>query len=156
MTAILGISIGGRQIGIAVIKNNELIDWKTKTYAGLKKRKRIILILDSIKREVKAHKITHVALKELERFSAVNDLVHEELKSKGRYGFRVKSFYMDDVRRVFGNSRLLGKKDMLGMITHLYPCLLPLLEKEKKNLNPYYTRLFEAVLVSHLCSKEIL
>ncbi len=156
MTAILGISVGARQIGLAIIKDNELIDRKTKTFAGLRKREKIKLIVRVIKREIEAYRITHIALKESWRASDVTDQVHDELKPyEGKYGIQIGSFYEDDMRKVVvGIDRKVKKKDMLGMITHLYPCLSPLLRKEKQNLNPYYGRLFEAVAVAHQCSKE--
>ena len=59
---ILGISPSTRSLGIAVMRNGDLVDWKTKTFPGKFSKEKVKSIVGVIKEEMEVHRTQVIAM----------------------------------------------------------------------------------------------
>jgi hypothetical protein len=74
--------------------------------------------------------------------------------SKGK-GLRVYEYSLKNLERFFSPGEKINKGQMAKLVASEYPFLLPLLEKERKNENPYAIRMFEAIALGIRCFRQL-
>jgi hypothetical protein len=154
---ILGISLGTRTIGMAMMVNGELVDWYVKAFKGIWSEQKKELILDTIDRmreryTAGAFAITlkGLAVKipdAIDRYAAVRDL-HTDINLLAQQkGIATETFSIRSLK-VFCDVR--NKKEIRIKTFELYPELKGEFKKDVQNRNGYYMKLFEAVLAAHV------
>lgn len=145
---ILGISPGTTWLGIAVLRNGELIDWRVyrPKYTWSKaKHQRVMTYLNflidryevtGIALNPSAGKKNTVALKEL--YSGIRATARSQKLALSEYSFQ-------ELVRYTCTENIEQKKDLPQAIIQHFPELTALCLKEKKNWNAYYIKMFEAV-----------
>lgn len=149
---VLGVSIGTRVSGIAVIANNQLVAYNVLSFKEAwsdEKRDRIIKVYHEYVRE---HGVTTVAVKvpPLSHFTEALLSLLDRLKEyiDTHVGCMVAYKTQKDIKIAL--PRIRNKKDLIEHVVSLYPELQAMHERELAIKNKYHTRMFEAVLIAHL------
>ena len=155
---IIGINPGSKYLGIGVFQGSDLRYWGIKTLRGkwsnekIEKAKEILSdLIDRYDLNVLAIKKLHPSRssKSLNRFAAK---IKEFLKAKG---LRIYEYPVNDLERFFSPEEKINKKQMAELVASEYPFLFQVLEKEKKNKNPYSIRMFEAIALGIRCFHKL-
>jgi hypothetical protein len=152
---ILGISIGTRTSGIAILNNGQLRAWNTLSFKDTWSERKGQYIVDKYERYLKKHNVTVVVLK-IPRLSHHTDAILTLLKKLesiiGFHGCMVEYKTQADIKTALPDIK--NWKDLVHHTTELYPVLIKEKTRELSNRNNYHDKMFEAVLVAHLCKEE--
>jgi len=154
----LGLSVNTRMIGMAVMKENTLVDYyvslRKEAWSPQKKDK----FLASLKPWITSYTISSVALaipyehhttKEIkELLECIKECFAE--KNIPVYSYHRKSFHL-----LYEDDQPKTKKMMMYNLCNIYPELSRYYHREIRNRNRYYTKLFEAVALANIHSKEL-
>ncbi len=147
---VLGISVGTRSIGIAVIAEGDLVDWYIKTFRGVWSDQKKLQILDTIEQMLERYDINSFAIKvpdKMNQFPVLTELHSEitqlaEAKSVTTLSFTIKSL------KALCGTDVNNKEALRTRVFDLFPELKIEYQKEMENRNLYYTKLFEATLAA--------
>ena len=155
---ILGINPGAKYLGIAVFQGNELKDWRIKAFKGKWSKEKMDKVLEIISDYVIVFEVDVIALKKL-HLSRSSEGLNQLVASIEEYGFTngldIKLYTIKDLEKSFSPKKRINKKQLAEIVTLEYPFLFHEFEKEKNHKNPYYIRMFEAVALGALCSREL-
>jgi RNase H-fold protein (predicted Holliday junction resolvase) len=152
---ILGISIGTRTSGIAIITKRGLVTWGTLTFKHSWSEQKSNAIIRKYEKYIKRHKVTLVVLKIpplSHHTDAITELLNRLQDMIGFHGCLVEYKTQEQIKRVLPHVR--NKKQIMEHTATLYPILTHEHDRELKSKNSYYDKLFEAVLVAHLYREE--
>jgi len=155
---IIGINPGTRYLGVAVLYESDLRDWRIKVFQEkwsdekIKKMKKTILgLLEDYKPNVLAIKKLH-PLRSSKNSKLITAWIRESCKRKG---LRILQSSIKELENFYLPNEKLNKKNLTKKITSDYPDLFHELDKENKNKNPYYIRMFEAVALASMCFQKL-
>lgn len=157
MDNILGISIGTRNVGIAVIHLRKLRDYRIRTFAGKwteEKREVIFSVVESL---IKKYQITTVMLKlpPSSHRSANQDELVDGIRELGLwFGAKTFRFTMRDINCSYSLPANKGKKAMIDAIVEKYPELLERSGKKGKRAQAYNAKLFEAIACADIALRS--
>lgn len=155
---ILGINQGTRYMGFAVISGTVLRDWKVKTTKGRWSRAKLRHAVRMIQRIIDHYQPTAIALKRLSpcRSSrSLQTLTANICKVAKTNRIKIFEFSISELRRHHsGEETVRNKKQLAEILASHYPDLYFELEKEKRNRNPYYMRMFEAVALAAILNDK--
>lgn len=146
----LGISIGTRVTGIAIINDTELIAWQSHTFPAQWSKAKMEQIINRYEKYIRTHKVTMVVIK-IPRLSHHNNAL-KNLLSKLRSLIAFHGCLMDytTLNELKNTLPIQNSFDIQTFIVHQYPVLLPEYNRERVNRRPYHQKMFEAVLIAHL------
>lgn len=151
---VVGISLGTRQLGIALFREGELLDWRIHSFKyawSAFKKKQILRCVESI---VKAHAATMVAIKITEpdkQNAAYKALLYDlELLLHAR-AIPSYVFTLEQLKAQLPCAYQHNKDAFMEGVSMLYPELSIEYEKERTNHTSYYFKLFEAIAAARLC-----
>ncbi|WAC06742.1 MAG: hypothetical protein OS130_10830 [Thermodesulfobacteriota bacterium] len=156
---ILGINPGTRYLGIAFFHGPELKDWRIKVVEGrrfkdkLKKTKTILSdFFTRYEPNVLAIKKLHPSRSSLN----LSRMVSRLKEFSKRQGLRVYEYSVKDLEKSLSSEkRIKNKRELQEVVAALYPFLVNELNKEKKNKNPYFVRMFEAIALGIVCFNRL-
>lgn len=155
---ILGINQGTRYMGLAVISGTVLRDWKVKTLKGRWSKAKLKHAVRMIQRIIDHYQPAAIALKRLNpcRSSrSLRTLTANICKIAKTNRIKISEFSISDLRRHHsGEQTVRNKKQLAEILASHYPDLYFELEKEKRNRNPYYMRMFEAVALAAILNDK--
>lgn len=154
--SILGISLGSRSIGIAVMRNERLIDWQIKSFADAMNEQKLHIITGSIVRLIRDNDIASLVLKlplSLELHANLVALKKHLLKTCASKGIAVTSYTLSDIKALVGEG-VCNKQELAACMVTQYPELRFVYMKEQHARNSYYLKLFEAVAVLHIHTRN--
>ena|SRR5829696_3234694 len=154
---ILGISPGTRAVGLAVMKDSELREWRVKTFKGCWTHAKLKDILYSLMNYVAEHNVKAIALKKpdvLRSSPALNQLVSEITVWAKMNRIKVSSYTLSELKRGLLHSKNINKGEMIKQLLTKYPELHMEYNKEQKNRNPYYIKMFEAIVLVNLIANK--
>lgn len=143
----MGISLGNRTTGIAVVHNKELLEYRTLTARGGKEDTRGAVAVHYIRQ----YKIPTVVLKVppashlTEQLKAI---LRSLLKLVEYHGCMVRHTDTESIKRAVPG--IANKRDLIAFAAGNYAELLPLQDKELSNGKKYHEKMFEAVVIAHL------
>ena len=155
---ILSIIPGTKYLGVALFCGTSLRDWRVKCLNTegnenkIKKGKEIIL--DYIEK----YSPQVLAIKKLDRKRSsknLNSLARRIKEFAKRKGLTLYQLKLSEIKKPFALGQRINKKSLAELVTSRYPELLFDFEKEKKNKNTYYQRMFEAVALGLACFYKI-
>jgi Holliday junction resolvasome RuvABC endonuclease subunit len=152
---IIGISPGTRYLGIAVLYGPELLDWRIKVLEGKWSRAKMGKAMAIISDLMDRYQPTALAIKKLHasrKSHNLGRLVTGLMKYANKKGLKVFQYSIRDLEECFIKEGKHNKKNLAETIASENPVLFHELQKEKKNKNSYYTRVFEAVALAVACS----
>ena len=140
-------------MGLAVLKDNELIEWKTRTFKGSWSAMKLKDILYALKCYIEDNGITVVAIKkpdELRSSSALDRLVSEiTILAKG-LKVKVYSYSLSQLKKSYSTEKICSKEALIKLVVKKNPNIIPEFNKELRNKNSYYYRMFEAIAVAQI------
>lgn len=151
MTTILGISLGTRCMGIALLRNDYLTDYRTKTFKETWSPIKLKRILRTLERIIIHEGVTELALKL--PHPKRSSLLLTELQ-KGIRGLAesneigIQTFYIEDIKSLYQNQP--NKMALAEYVCQKHPHLCTELRKEQEKSTGYYLKMFEAVAVAQL------
>jgi Holliday junction resolvasome RuvABC endonuclease subunit len=151
---ILAINPGWRYLGIAVFADAEPMEWRLKGLKGKGIKKKLPKLREILSALIEFYHPTILSIKKLHpsRSSANLDMLAAEIKSFcRRRGLKVFSYSIQELEAFFGPAERINKKRLAEMIVSECPALADELKRERRNRNPYFIRLFEAVAIGLVC-----
>jgi len=152
---ILGISIGTRASGIAVISGKGLIQWNTLSFKDSWSTKKGEHIIGKYEKFLKDHNVAVVVLK-IPRVShhteAILNLLQKIQSIIAYHGCMVEYKTQAEIKTAIPEIR--NKSELIIHTASLYPILLKEQTRELSSKNSYHDKMFEAVLVAHLWKQE--
>ena len=144
----LGISTNTRLLGLAIIKQNALVEYKVYLHKSSWSPSKANMILDSLEPCVRQYCIKRVVLSipyayhQTEAFRQLIYRIREYFEAKQ---ITVVAETPEAVSPLYPSGEKKTKKALMRAVTLLYPQLSYCYQKEMRNKNKYYIKLFEAV-----------
>jgi RNase H-fold protein (predicted Holliday junction resolvase) len=155
--AILGISFSSRVVGLAIIKNHLLIDFKTRLFKESWSDQKVERFMAELIRCIKAHHITKIALtvpheyhsteKAKALITHINAICRAKKISISTYNPKALNWFCEKAKA--------KKKALMHELATRYPELTYIHRRELRNKSKYYIKLFEAVAVALLLSRDM-
>ena len=148
---VLGISIGTRITGIAIISDTELIVWQSHSFPSVWSKAKMDQIINRYEKYIKVYKVTMVVIK-IPRLSHHNKAI-ESLLANLRllvsfHGCLMDYTTLNELKAKLPQAQ--NSSDIQEYTLNQYPVLLPEYSRERVNKKPYHHKMFEAVLIAHL------
>lgn len=151
---VLGISIGTRITGIAIINDHdkaELISWQSHTFPAKWSNAKMGQIITRYEKYLRTHKVTMVIIK-IPRLShhntAIKTLLLKLRSLIAFHGCMMDYTTMNEIKSTVPSVQ--NASDLQDYTVAQYPMLLPEHAQERVNKRPYHHKMFEAVLIAHL------
>lgn len=149
---ILGISLGTHNVGIAVIYNDELMDWYVRGFKQKWSEEKKEMILDTIDRMLERYDIDFFVIKVpalFERHTKVAELYTEinllaQLKKISTETITVENL------KAYPGEEVTNKTGLRAQAVRLFPELKNEYGRALEGKNNYYEKLFEACLAAHV------
>lgn len=155
---IIGLNPGSKYLGIAVFQGSDLRDWGIKVIKGKWSKAKVDKIRKILSIFIEQYELTALAIKQLHPSRGspeLRRLVTGIRKLFRRKGLKVYQYSLKELENWFSPEEKINKKEMAEMVALDYPFLFKELEKEKRNKNPYFIRMFEAVALGIRCFAEL-
>ena len=156
MRDILGISLGTRLVGLAVVRKSELVDFRVRKFYDAWSDEKRSEIIDAIERTVKKHGIKKIVVKTPKPHHCsqnISDLTNDIIALGERNKIRVIVCTIATILRKDKEKNLRNKQSLIQWIICKHPDhkqLARLYAKEQQNNAPYYIKLFEAIACTEL------
>jgi hypothetical protein len=148
--SVIGVSLGTRIAGIAVMKNRELIVYKVKVFKdpwSEQKQNEILILFDKLYEHYGVKFLAIKLVSSLHSSKAVDGLIQSAIERAKKKGIKVKTMPLEEIRRSLG----LNKRQSLGeYVVSKHPELRREYEVEKNSDNKYYTKMFESIAIAHI------
>jgi Holliday junction resolvasome RuvABC endonuclease subunit len=150
---IIGINPGTRYLGIAVLYDSELLDWRIKALEGKWSEEKIKKAIKIVSELIERYEPNAMAIKKLHPSRRSKNLVRlvvkiKELARKKR--LKVYQYSIKDIEKFFVDGGKLNKPNLIKTMVKLYPALHYDLKNERSHKNSYYIWMFEAVAMATL------
>lgn len=154
MKRIVCVNLGTRYVGLAAFQGGDLRDWRVRSFNGKWSKAKERKIVDFLKEYLDRWQPKLVVCKEIDpcRSSPELDGLAASLMAllKAR-GIRAKSYPVRSLVEGLAGRKRKSKKILGEAVARRFPALIANLEKERRSLNPYYQRMFEAVALGSVC-----
>jgi RNase H-fold protein (predicted Holliday junction resolvase) len=148
---ILGISIGTRTSGIAIVSDSGLISWNTLSFKNIWSEQKADTIIKKYENYLREHSVTVVVLK-VPRMSHHTEAIISLLKRIqdiiSYHGCMVEYKTQAEIKQAV--PQIKNSRDLIIYTAKLYPALHSQHTKELTSRNSYHDKMFEAVLVAHM------
>lgn len=144
---VLGISLGTRTLGVAVLQGKELVEWRTLIFKGKWSEQKCTAIVNRLRKIIQSNKITRIALKlppSTHHSSGMKMLLESIAAHTRAYSIGLYTFTIADIKNHHG-STITNKEALQQQVFSMYPELASEYHKERGNRNKYYSKLFEAI-----------
>lgn len=151
--AILGISLGTRRIGFAVVRDGKLIYSQMKTFPGAWSEKKLRRVIQTVTGYVESHSLRRVAIKipdALPSSKAFIQLTGSLNLTFQRKGVQFRYYTLKELKHLYVGTEDVSRTSLIESIVKRYPRLLPEYQREKRNEEAYYYKMFEAVLCADM------
>jgi hypothetical protein len=148
---ILGISLGTRDSGIALLSHGQLIYWKTCAFHGSWSEDKLNTILARYDRYITRYRIRHVAIKippATHHTKAFLTLLKKLSELVQYRGCMVTCQTKADIKGVV--PEVVNTESLMEYVVRQYPILLPEQAQERNCKRSYHVKMFEAVLTAHV------
>ncbi len=149
-TITLGLSFSTRMLGIAVFKENTLVDYFLKLHKAKWSIEKLEFILASLASCLEHYAITDVVILMPERHCQTSDFMSLLAAIESffeEYNLSTVLYDVKEVYREFGSPVKRTRNSLMKRMVLFYPELEQYYQKELTNKNKYYVKLFEAVAV---------
>jgi len=152
---ILGISLGTRIIGFAVMRNGELADYRIKYFKERWTKTKRDAIVAYVKKLIEYYSVTALAIKAPDpirstaRLNSLTENIKKELDNQNESFF---AYSIATVKLGLGIPRM-NKRGLMEFIAENYG-LRRIYLKEINTRHSYYERMFEAIALAKWCAHE--
>jgi len=151
--AVLGLSTNTRLLGIAIIEEGQLSDYSIRLFKASwspSKATRIITSLEPCVRQYSIKKVVLSTPRKFHQTEAYKYLVKRLCRYFERKGIPVIQEVSDSILSLCATNEKKGKKSLMKALCVRYPELKYCHDRELRNKNKYYHKLFEAVAAATL------
>ncbi len=155
---IIGINPGSKYLALAAFQEADLRYWAIKVLKGKWSKKKIEKANEILADLINRYDLNVLAIKKLHksRTSKNLNLLTSKIKEFAkRFGLRVCEYSVRDIEKFFSPEEKINKNRMAELVAYEYPFLFQVLEKEKRNKNPYSIRMFEAIALGIRCFHQL-
>jgi RNase H-fold protein (predicted Holliday junction resolvase) len=155
---ILGLSFNTRNLGLAVVKLNQLVDYSSKLHKQKWSSQKMEMILTSLVTCTQAYTIQKMVLSIphiRHQTSEFRDMMRAIIAFAQMRNIDVITYSPQDLSLFIPDAKKKTSKVYMQQLVFLYPELAPCYEKEVANKNKYYYKMFEAIGVATLYSRKI-
>jgi len=155
---IIGINPGSKYLAVAIFQGSDLRYWGIKVLKGKWSKDKIERAKEIISDFIARYDPNVLAIKKLHSSRSsknLNRLVAKIKELSKRNGLRVYEYSVKELEKFISPEERINKKRMAELVASEYPFLFPLLEKEKRNKNPYAIRMFEAIALGIRCFHKL-
>jgi len=156
-TTILGISLGAKRTGIAIISYGTLIHWQLHTFFGTWSDKKSQRILDRYEKYIRTYGVKRIAVKippETHHSTAVVALLKALLERCQYHGCMVEYKTKTEIKQHI--PEVQNANELIAYVTNRFPILTLEQERQLRNKQPYQIKMFEAVLMAHIEHQQII
>lgn len=150
---VIGISLGTRKMGIAVVDRYSIFDCGVKAFQGVWSARKLQAILTVIEQHIVDYRIERVAIK-LPTVSTLTPALTELLKGiealARKRGISLSKYTLNTLKEVWNSNNRMNKAQLMQRVVEKYPELRNEYEREKKNKIRHYEKVFEAVGVTEV------
>jgi hypothetical protein len=153
----IAVNPGTKYLALAVFIGPELRHWQIKVFKGKWSKAKLRKIAGAVAGVIDQFEVDALSLKRLHPSRSsrhLNELVFEIRNGAWQRGLIVQGYSIKELERCFSTGKKLTKTGMAETVVTEYPVLFNEWEKERNRKNPYYIRLFEAVALGAVCSKD--
>jgi len=157
MESVLGISLGTRQVGIAILRNNELVDWHLRSFPAQWSKNKLKKIIGEIDTLIHDHSVKIIAVKipgMLPSFRGFTQLIGALNVLLERKGIKAEYYTLTDIQEHFSPEKKIYKDTIAAVLTDKHPELLTIYSKGKEKRDRYYGKIFDAVAAACLLQQE--
>jgi Holliday junction resolvasome RuvABC endonuclease subunit len=151
---IIGINPGSKYLAIAIFQGSDLRYWSIKVLKGKWSKEKLERAKKIVSDLIERYDLNVLAIKKLHPSRSSKNLNQLVVKikelSKGN-GLRVYEYSVKELEKFISPEERINKRRMAELVASEYPFLFPMLEKEKRNKNPYAIRMFEAIALGIRC-----
>ncbi len=155
---ILAINPGSKYLGIALFERADLQYWGVKVFKGRHSNEKLTKVKMVLSDFIDWYSPNVLAIKKLHHSRTstnLNQVVFKIKKLSRRKSLRVCQYSLGDLKDFFSLGTKINKRHMAELIVAQYPFLTHPLEKEKRNKNPYFIRMFEAIALGIVCFNQL-
>ncbi|MCW3120976.1 MAG: hypothetical protein JWQ38_468 [Flavipsychrobacter sp.] len=148
---ILGISPGTRVIGLAVIRNGELIEWKVKTFKEKWSWEKRRQILATIARICEYHSVTTLVLKKVDPLRSsrqLDKLIVAILRQAERNQIKTVKYSLADLDYDLQTGKKQTKDNVASQVADKHPELRKDYLRARNSNKEYHMKMFEAVAMA--------
>jgi hypothetical protein len=152
----IGISLGTRSTGLAVMHLGSLKNYKVIVFKNRWSKQKLMSILKRLGSLITIPGCT-VAVKvppAVYQSKSLQDLTAALAKHFKDHNIRYMLLTIDDLKNHCFPNLKANKKELIDWITNKYPELLFKYQLEKKNRHAYYGKLFEATIAAEIISSK--
>ena len=156
-TITIGLSIGTRYVGYAVIVGSELRDWRLKVVQGTELIDKFQWLTGVLARLTETYPPTSVAIKRLSASRSSPMLERLVLEAKAYlqcHGVLVHELTLSRVKASLLPGQRVNKIRLAEYIVSQYPILLQEWQRERALKHPYRMMIFEAVALAQLIQSQ--
>jgi len=153
---ILGISLGTRESGIALLSHGQLIHWQMHSFHEPWSNDKLNDILKRYDRYITQFRIQHVVIKippATHHTKALLSLLKKVTELVQYRGCIVACQTKADIKALV--PEVTNTETLMEYVTRQYPILLPEQVQELKSRQKYHIKMFEAVLAAHVYKEQM-
>jgi hypothetical protein len=156
MQNILGISLKTKHLGLAVLYDGELADFRVRTFYGAWTVEKRGDMLRTIRKTVDRYGIAAIVLKAPQSFHCSNsilDILRDIERLAEQSGIKLSICTIDTLTKRYSGNGRGTRRTLIEAIVAKYPDsrqLARLYEKERNNRNAYHVKIFEAIACAEL------
>lgn len=155
---ILAINPGSKYLGLAIFQESDLRYWGIKVLKGRWSKNKILKVKIILSDLIGQYEPNVLAIKKLNPSRSsknLNHLVANIREFLRRKILKVYQYTLKDLEKFFSPEGRINKKKMAELVVSHYPFLIHSFDKERKNKNPYFIRMFEAIALGVVCSRRL-
>jgi len=155
---ILAINPGTRYLGIAVFEGQELLDWRVKVIKGKWSKEKQQKTLAVARLFMDQYEPDVLAIKKLHRSRSsgnLNQLVSRIKQHSKRKGLKIYQYSIKELEVFFFGEVKANRNKLAEILASKYTFLIHEFNKERSNRNSYHIRVFEAVALGAVCSRQL-
>lgn len=152
-TSVLGLSIGTRKIGAAVITRTHLDCARVWVLPGKWDEKKLQAIMRKVQHKVRKYQITRIALKvpkQTHHTIGIRQVIAELLAYCSRQQIALRIYTIAELKSSGVEENRKNKRLLVQSLGNKYPLLYYKARKELSNRHAHHTKLFEAVASAEL------
>lgn len=158
MLTILGLSFNTRNLGLAIVKLDRLVDYSSKLHKQKWTSQKREMILTSLASCIDAYTIQKIALSiphSRHQTLEFTELMNSIIALAQMRNIELVTYSPQDLFLFVPDSKKKTSKAFMQQLVFLYPELQPWYEKELSNKSKYYYKMFEAIGVATLYCRKI-
>jgi Holliday junction resolvasome RuvABC endonuclease subunit len=156
---ILGIDPGARQIGVSVLKNEEIVFYAVKTFKGRTASEKLEKLRIIIGKLIADYRVEYVALEKVvfvQQHRSFVKIVYEEIKQfLKREDIEFFEYNPKFIRETICGNEKPTKRNAALILTQKHAELVRYFNVPRLWQKRYFAQLFDAIAVGLVCAKEL-